>query len=61
MLNIKKMIALNIVAFVTLLCLAKWQTKSIEKVCDAGCVKTSAAFPKATDFSIINILSLKFR
>ena len=59
--NSKKIIALSIVAIATLFCLTKIRMKQSEMLCATDCVQTSASLPKADDFSIVNILSIKFR
>lgn len=61
MLNIKKIIAFSIVSLATLLCLVSVRIHRAKMLCEAGCIQTSACFPKTNDFSIVNILSLQFR
>ncbi len=60
MLNIKNIIALNIVAFVTLACVLLVQTQKQKMVCNNEC-SSSLQMSGGTNFSIVNILSLKFR
>ncbi len=61
MLNIKKIIALNLVAFATLLCLAIHYMKKPVALYKKECTAASASFAKGDNFSIVNILSIKFR
>ena len=61
MLNSKKIIALSLVVFATIVCLVKLGAKQSEMLCNADCTEASASLPKANDFSIVNILSIKFR
>ena len=61
MLNIKKTIALSVVALATLACMTTLRIRQAKMICEAGCIKTTECFPKTNDFSIVNILSLQFR
>lgn len=61
MLNLKKIIALNVLFFATLVCIAKWHSNCSQNLCDQEAINAAASFSKADDFSIVNLLSLKFR
>ena len=61
MLNIKKIIALSVVALAILSCLTTVKIRQAKKICEADCIQTSECFQKTNNFSIVNILSLQFR
>lgn len=60
MLNIKKIFALNIVAFAMLTCALFFHAHQQKPAHYEECLSTTSTF-KSNDFSIKNILSLKFR
>jgi len=61
MLNYKKIIVLGIVALAILVGVIKIRTNELSKIKSAGRTESYSSFSKGDDFSIINILSVKFR
>ncbi len=62
MLKMKKMIALNIIAFAIIVCIAKYQASNAAVTVKEECAPSQAATSfRADDFSIINLLSITFR
>ncbi len=61
MLNYKKMLALGIVAMAILAGLTKIRANQLIITRSVSCVESCSSFAKADDFSIVNILSVKFR
>lgn len=59
MLNYKKIFVLGIAAMAILAGLTKIRMNRLAPIKSESCIETSC-FPKADDFSIINILSVKF-
>ncbi len=60
MLNIRNIIAVNVVAFATVICVLLVHTQRQKTVCNNECTSSSQTVTD-TNFSIVNILSVKFR
>ena len=62
MLNYKKILAFGIALFAVLICLTKIRAGELATANRVSCVESScASLSKASDFNIVNILSVKFR
>ena len=61
MLDYKKMIVLGVVAFTVLAGLTKIRMAKLPIRNSVSCVESCSSFPKTNDFSIADILSVKFR
>lgn len=61
MLNIKKLIAISIVALAMLAFVTTLRIRNAKIIREDGCIKTSECFPKTNNFTIVNMLSLQFK